>query len=217
MSLDTTALEGQTFDLEDCDLSDLAVWIDPIDATSQYIKGGQGLEEEGVPTKGLPVVTVLLGAFLKSSGQPVLGVVNQPFATASGGRHHWAVHTSGDADLKMRKNMKKLFAGKGWIHSPSLLAKTKTDERKTPILLVGSSESSQLLERFSSNVKDIYRSNDSNYYLENISSNNSKPVFSSQAFSTLACGKSRRRWPQTFDGSNIHRIFVIFHVKSLNL
>ena len=103
VSLDTTVLEGQNFDLESCDLSDLAVWIDPIDATSQYIKGGQGLEEEGVPTKGLPVVTVLLGAFLKSSGQPVLGVVNQPFATAGGGRHHWAVQTSGGADLKMRK------------------------------------------------------------------------------------------------------------------
>ena len=101
MSLDTSALEGQNFELEDRDLSDLAVWIDPIDATSQYIKGGQGLEEEGVPTKGLPVVTVLLGAFLKSSGQPVLGVVNQPFATAGGGRHHWAVQTSGDADLNM--------------------------------------------------------------------------------------------------------------------
>ena len=101
VSLDTTVLEGQNFDLEGCDLSDLAVWIDPIDATSQYIKGGQGLEEEGVPTKGLPVVTVLLGAFLKSSGQPVLGVVNQPFATAGGGRHHWAVQTSGDADLNM--------------------------------------------------------------------------------------------------------------------
>ena len=103
MSLDTTVLEGQNFDLEGSDLSELAVWIDPIDATSQYIKGGQGLEEEGVPTKGLPVVTVLLGAFLKSSGQPVLGVVNQPFATAGGGRHHWAVQTSGDADLNMRE------------------------------------------------------------------------------------------------------------------
>ena len=103
MSLDTTVLEGQNFDLEGSDLSELAVWIDPIDATSQYIKGGQGLEEEGVPTKGLPVVTVLLGAFLKSSGQPVLGVVNQPFANAGGGRHHWAVQTSGDADLNMRE------------------------------------------------------------------------------------------------------------------
>ena len=105
MSLDTSALEGQNFELEDRDLSDLAVWIDPIDATSQYIKGGQGLEEEGVPTKGLPVVTVLLGAFLKSSGQPVLGVVNQPFATAGGGRHHWAVQTSGGADLNEEKRV----------------------------------------------------------------------------------------------------------------
>ena len=180
MSLDTSGLEGQNFDLEDCDLSDLAVWIDPIDATSQYIKGGQGLEEEGVPTKGLPVVTVLLGAFLKSSGQPVLGVVNQPFATAGGGRHHWAVQTSGFHDHHETSWGNRIFfAEKGWIHSPSLLAKTKTDQRKTPILLVGSSESLQLLERFSSNIKNIYRSNDSKYYLENISCNYSKPVFPS--------------------------------------
>ena len=112
VSLDTSALEGQNFELEDRDLSDLAVWIDPIDATSQYIKGGQGLEEEGVPTKGLPVVTVLLGAFLKSSGQPVLGVVNQPFATAGGGRHHWAVQTSGGADLKKNEEKKVVLQEK---------------------------------------------------------------------------------------------------------
>ena len=96
MSLNTTTFEGQACDFEG-NLSDLAVWIDPIDATSQYIKGGgEGYEEEGLPTKGLPVVTVLLGAFLKSTGIPVLGVVNQPFAPG-GGRCHWAVHTSGSA------------------------------------------------------------------------------------------------------------------------
>ena len=93
MSLDSTTFEGEACDL-DCNLRDLAVWIDPIDATSQYIKGGEGYEEGGLPIKGLPVVTVLLGAFLKSSGLPVLGVVNQPFA-AGGGSYHWAVKTSG--------------------------------------------------------------------------------------------------------------------------
>ena len=140
VSLDTSALEGQNFDLECCDLSDLAVWIDPIDATSQYIKGGQGLEEDGVPTKGLPVVTVLLGAFLKSSGRPVLGVVNQPFTTAGGGRHHWAVQTSGDADLNMGGNRKKLFCRKRL--DPLALSSCKDEDRPkkntdSPCRLVG--------------------------------------------------------------------------------
>ena len=44
-------------DSEEFDLSDLAIWIDPIDATSQYIKGGEGAQLEGgrLPTKGLKV------------------------------------------------------------------------------------------------------------------------------------------------------------------
>ena len=49
VSLDTNTLEGQSCE---CSLVDLAVWIDPIDATSQYIKGGEGYDEEGLPIKG---------------------------------------------------------------------------------------------------------------------------------------------------------------------
>ena len=38
------------------DLTDLGIWIDPIDATSQYIKGGfEDCEEGYPPTKGLKV------------------------------------------------------------------------------------------------------------------------------------------------------------------
>ena len=116
MSLDSTTFEGEGCDL-DCNLSDLAVWIDPIDATSQYIKGGEGYEEEGLPTKGLPVVTVLLGAFLKSSGLPVLGVVNQPFA-AGGGSYHWAVKTSGGNLSKIRQQGNSLQDEAGFILPP---------------------------------------------------------------------------------------------------
>ena len=129
VALDTNTLEGQSCDL-DCSLDDLAVWIDPIDATSQYINGGEGYDEEGLPIKGLPVVTVLLGAFLKSSGVPVLGVVNQPFA-AGGGRQHWSVQTS----------------EQGWLHSPSL--RPQPNSRTRPLLLIGSSESPQLLKKLS--------------------------------------------------------------------
>ena len=51
MALNTNTLEGQSCDLE-YNLGGLAVWIDPIDATSQYIKGGEGYDEEGLPIKG---------------------------------------------------------------------------------------------------------------------------------------------------------------------
>ena len=144
VSLDSTTFDGEACDLE-CDLSDLAVWIDPIDATSQYIAGGEGYEEEGLPTKGLPVVTVLLGAFLKSSGLPVLGVVNQPFAQAAHSLH-WAVKTSG-SHLKLTQSAKggQFLGGRGWVHSPSLLSTPVS--RLPPLLLVGSSESPQFLER----------------------------------------------------------------------
>ena len=58
-------------DSEEFDLSDLAIWIDPIDATSQYIKGGEGGELEGgrLPTKGLkvepPAIYSRSGPFLR--------------------------------------------------------------------------------------------------------------------------------------------------------
>ncbi|KAG8330852.1 Formin-like protein 2 [Homalodisca vitripennis] len=65
-----------------CSLStdELAIWIDPIDATAEYITGGsvEG-EVAGMFRTGLPCVTVLIGAFHRLSGTPVLGVINQPF------------------------------------------------------------------------------------------------------------------------------------------
>ena len=38
------------------------------------------VEKDDVVAKGLPVVTVLIGVFSKSTGIPLAGVVNQPFA-----------------------------------------------------------------------------------------------------------------------------------------
>jgi hypothetical protein len=130
VSVDESEISG----FEGCaspDLADLAVWIDPIDATSQYIKGGEGSGLEGglLPTKGLGVVTVLIGAFQPSSGRPLLGVVNQPFRPA-GPRLHWAA----------------LAAGDRWRHSSSLAQCTAA--RTRPRLLVGSSESPELLARW---------------------------------------------------------------------
>lgn len=75
-------------------IEDLGIWIDPIgkdiyiivitydidqkiikivvDATGEYV-------HPAADDKGLHCVTVLIGAYLKSTGLPVLGIVNKPF------------------------------------------------------------------------------------------------------------------------------------------
>ncbi|CAF96542.1 unnamed protein product, partial [Tetraodon nigroviridis] len=82
--------------------SDLGIWIDPIDATSQYIEGREEVLEEGhLCPSGLHCALVLIGVYLRSSGEPVMGVINQPFYSkdpASGswsGRHFWGVSYGG--------------------------------------------------------------------------------------------------------------------------
>lgn len=55
-----------------------------LDSTFNYIRGNS--EEPTSPgdqvmtSRGLSVVTVLIGVFSMKSGQPVIGVINQPFA-----------------------------------------------------------------------------------------------------------------------------------------
>ncbi|XP_073504040.1 inositol polyphosphate 1-phosphatase isoform X2 [Phyllobates terribilis] len=62
-------------------LENIAVWVDPIDSTYQYIKGLDDVQpEKGIYPKGLQCVTVLIGVFLMDTGHSVMGVINQPFA-----------------------------------------------------------------------------------------------------------------------------------------
>lgn len=90
-------------DLPDVDVSDLGIWIDPIgntklvnlycihnllplctksynflitDATAEFIAGVNGT---AASDGGLECVTVLIGAYKRSTGEPVIGVINQPF------------------------------------------------------------------------------------------------------------------------------------------
>ncbi|XP_026203413.1 inositol polyphosphate 1-phosphatase isoform X2 [Anabas testudineus] len=85
--------------------SDLGIWIDPIDATSQYIEGREEVLEEGtLCPSGLHCALVLIGVYLRSTGEPVMGVINQPFNykdPASGGwkgKHFWGV-SYGDVNI----------------------------------------------------------------------------------------------------------------------
>ncbi|XP_062842778.1 inositol polyphosphate 1-phosphatase [Trichomycterus rosablanca] len=77
---------------------DLAIWIDPIDGTSQYIEGKEEeVSEDRFCASGLPCALVLIGVYLRATGEPVMGVVNQPFTRkdSSGkgwtGRYFWGV------------------------------------------------------------------------------------------------------------------------------
>ncbi|PNF33696.1 Inositol polyphosphate 1-phosphatase [Cryptotermes secundus] len=83
--------------LEDVDMENLpqlnlpleqcGIWIDPIDSTSEYISGEEAkLSANDIYKSGLGCVTVLIGVFDRVSGQPILGVVNQPFYTQHGSR-----------------------------------------------------------------------------------------------------------------------------------
>ncbi|XP_029038584.2 inositol polyphosphate 1-phosphatase [Osmia bicornis bicornis] len=66
----------------DINVNDLGIWIDPIDSTADYINGGENVDGvTGVHMSGLRCVTVLIGAYLKDTGVPVVGVINQPFYT----------------------------------------------------------------------------------------------------------------------------------------
>lgn len=78
--------------------SELGIWIDPIDATSQYIEGREEVLQEGhLSPSGLHCALVLIGVYLRSTGEPVMGVINQPFNykdPAGGGwrgKHFWGV------------------------------------------------------------------------------------------------------------------------------
>ncbi|EMP31015.1 Inositol polyphosphate 1-phosphatase [Chelonia mydas] len=58
----------------------LAIWIDPIDSTNQYIRGQASVAPVGgICPSGLRSALVLIGAYDRSSGDPVLGVINEPF------------------------------------------------------------------------------------------------------------------------------------------
>lgn len=67
-------------------VQDIGIWIDPIDSTAEYIAGDGTDGSDGLPTdpesmvkSGLHCVTVLIGAYDRSSGIPLMGVINQPF------------------------------------------------------------------------------------------------------------------------------------------
>ncbi|XP_030371198.1 inositol polyphosphate 1-phosphatase [Scaptodrosophila lebanonensis] len=65
---------------EQLDYNNLGVWIDPIDATAEYISGDTIFTNfPGITSTGLDCVTVLIGVYERDTGVPVIGIVAQPF------------------------------------------------------------------------------------------------------------------------------------------
>uniref|UniRef100_A0A1I8F232 inositol-1,4-bisphosphate 1-phosphatase n=1 Tax=Macrostomum lignano TaxID=282301 RepID=A0A1I8F232_9PLAT len=74
--------ELQAFEQLQLDKKAIGVWVDPIDGTAEYITGNRDPEfkpGENISQNGLPNVTVLVGVYEKATGQPLIGVINQPF------------------------------------------------------------------------------------------------------------------------------------------
>uniref|UniRef100_A0A8D0HKU9 inositol-1,4-bisphosphate 1-phosphatase n=1 Tax=Sphenodon punctatus TaxID=8508 RepID=A0A8D0HKU9_SPHPU len=68
----------------------LAIWIDPIDSTNQYIRGRGDVEPvDGIHPSGLRSALVLIGVYDRRSGEPVLGVINEPFYQEELQAHRW--------------------------------------------------------------------------------------------------------------------------------
>ncbi|XP_060620098.2 inositol polyphosphate 1-phosphatase [Anolis sagrei] len=68
----------------------LAVWIDPIDSTNQYIRGrGHVMPVDGIYPSGLRSALVLIGVYDRHSGEPVLGIINEPFFQEDPQTHRW--------------------------------------------------------------------------------------------------------------------------------
>ncbi|KAK7872070.1 hypothetical protein R5R35_004555 [Gryllus longicercus] len=78
-------------------VDNFGIWIDPIDSTFEYISGSEEPSVvRNIHSKGLQCVTVLIGVFNRQTGEPVVGVVNQPFITKKGsewfGKCYWGIN-----------------------------------------------------------------------------------------------------------------------------
>ena len=71
-------------------LSEMGIWIDPIDGTSHYING-EDVQPGGdlLKLNGLGVVTIILGLYNRKTGQVLGGVINRPFVNFNEEKGIW--------------------------------------------------------------------------------------------------------------------------------
>lgn len=121
-------------------VDNVGVWIDPIDSTAQYIDGSVGeCNGQGIVSEGLQCVTVLIGVYSKTTGIPLIGVTNQPFATYDSDSQSWHGNMSWGVCL----NGKKIASVKSEPTSDNI------GNNKSKCLVTSSSESQEVQEGLS--------------------------------------------------------------------
>ncbi|XP_060516681.1 inositol polyphosphate 1-phosphatase [Cylas formicarius] len=115
----------------DLNIERVGIWIDPIDATFEYINGVEKGCDKGIYLSGLNCVTILIGVFDQETGKSIIGVINRPFhKDTSSQRCIWGVALNCTTNL-----------------SPFVVANTKAS---TNVICLSSSESPAIKEKLKS-------------------------------------------------------------------
>ncbi|XP_065220277.1 inositol polyphosphate 1-phosphatase [Planococcus citri] len=94
-------------------IEEIAIWIDPIDSTAEYISGENTSvfvnDSLRISLNGLNCVTVLIGVFNRITGEPIIGVINQPFysfnANVWQGRCFWGYSYRNNSSSSIPSNL----------------------------------------------------------------------------------------------------------------
>ncbi|XP_053452666.1 inositol polyphosphate 1-phosphatase isoform X2 [Nycticebus coucang] len=99
----------------------LAIWVDPIDSTYQYIKGCADVKSNhGIFPYGLQCVTVLVGVYDRQTGVPLMGVINQPFVSLDlntlrwKGQCYWGLSYLGTNIHSLQHTISESNSGETW-------------------------------------------------------------------------------------------------------
>ncbi|EDV26661.1 uncharacterized protein TRIADDRAFT_22251 [Trichoplax adhaerens] len=125
-------------------IDNFGIWIDPLDGTNEYISQNVVEAQNGIYSKGLQCVTVLIGIYHRTSGSPIAGVINQPFhqVLPNGqwqGRSIWALcyngmnfnsnlHLKTEKDVPKEHNIKKYTVLLSGSESKTVLQQLNRDD-----------------------------------------------------------------------------------------
>ncbi|GFR04743.1 inositol polyphosphate 1-phosphatase [Trichonephila clavata] len=123
----------------------IGIWIDPIDATAEFIQGkNEETDDLGIQHYGLQCVCVLIGAYELQSGKPILGVVNQPFYKKETEGSRW------ESKYYWSLNYNPEFVTSDTLQNES--------QRKEKVIVLSSTESKELQEIISTKYKIVHAS-----------------------------------------------------------
>ncbi|GAU98887.1 hypothetical protein RvY_09970 [Ramazzottius varieornatus] len=123
------------------------VWVDPLDATSEYINAGSATARppsHGVFLSGIHCVTILIGVFDLKTGEPVAGVINQPF-------YHMDEHTK-----KWQSRCVWGISYHGVNVNSQIRCERPLGTGKAPVVILSPSETNELKEALDERFTTIY-------------------------------------------------------------